>query len=114
MNCYIAAWRAYSSGEAVWMSCRKTYRARFGIPPRIVRAVGTLIIWPATALWLLGHMLKFGNWPHWVYCQTLSDDCKEYTPENDDKAFSLPPILFAGKTRKVERIDTITLREWRE
>ncbi len=72
INCYIAAWRHYASGQATWMACRMSHFAQPVRFPAVVRAMGTLIVWPASALWLLGHFLRFANWPHWVWCQSVN------------------------------------------
>ncbi|MCF7995418.1 MAG: hypothetical protein K9L88_11320 [Chromatiaceae bacterium] len=99
-NCYISAWRAYRNGEAVWMACRQSRFALLqGKMPLIARILGTMIVWPATALWVLGHFLIFGTWPHWIYCMRLHGDCMEYVPFASKSAHAFPPILFAGERR---------------
>jgi len=102
-NCYISAWRAYRSGDAVWMACRQSRFALLqGKMPLIARILGTLIAWPATGIWLLGHFLIFGTWPHWIFCARIDGDCMEAVPEEAEKSDRrFPPLLFKTRTQKV-------------
>jgi hypothetical protein len=102
INCYIAAWQAYSNGSALWMACRQSLYAKTkGKMPLASRLLGLAILWPATAIWLIGHFLLFGTWPHWVYCTQLYGDCMEYVPFEQKSVHMLPPILFKGERRRM-------------
>ena len=110
-NCYITAWKAYASGDAVWMACRKSwwskldqlYRRPFLRPAFVlIAAIGTILLWSATAVWLMGPMLRFGTWPHWVFCKRINSDCLEAVPaESEKEPHFLPPVIFKAKVRKV-------------
>lgn len=102
INCYIAAWEAYSQGAALWIACKQSVYAKTkGKAPLASRLLGTLIIWPAVAFWLLGHFLLFGTWPHFVYCKQLYGDCMEYVPFGDKVTHMIPPIFFKGERRRM-------------
>lgn len=102
INCYIAAWDEYASGAALWMACRQSVYAKTrGRMPLLARIIGTAIVWPAAAAWLVGHYLLFGTWPHWVYCTQLYGDCMEYVPFSEKRARAFPPILFNGERRRM-------------
>ena len=101
-NCYIAAWRAYVSNQAVWMACRQSqysiFHNRMILP---LRLIGTILLWLATGVWLLGHYLRFGTWPHWIYCQSIDGDCFEGVPIEADKKKTLyPPPFFNYKNQR--------------
>lgn len=100
-NCYIQAWRAYASGDAVWMACRKSKWSRFPTIAAPLRWIGTILVWSATGIWLAGHFLRFGTWPHWVFCNRLGGDCREYMPVEAKSAKAFPPLMFKGQTQDV-------------
>ena len=99
-NCYLEAWRAYASGGAVWMACRKSKWNKFGIFAAPVNWVGTGLLWTSTVIWLLGHFLRFGTWPHWIFCTDIIGDCKEYVPQEGKTKHAFPPMFFSGERRK--------------
>ena len=71
-----------------------------GKMPLIARLLGTAIVWPSTALWLLGHFMIFGTWPHWVFCERIDGDCLEAVPAEGVKSdHRFPPLLFKMRTR---------------
>ena len=103
-NCYIVAWGKYAKGEAIWMACRKSpFSKLHGKMPWFLRWIGTVLVWSATAVWLLGHYFKFGTWPHWIYCEKIEGTCWEAVPKEGVKSARLcPPPLFEVKEQKFE------------
>ena len=102
INCFIAAWNSYLEGESKWMACTKSQWSKLKRPPSYIRILGALIVWTASFFWLIGHFLIFGTWPHWVYCNSLGDDCMEYVPLEKKSKHFIPPILFVGERRKTK------------
>ena len=102
-NCYIQAWRAYATGDAVWMACRQSrYSKMFGRMPLVARLLGAMLLWASTGVWLAGHYLRFGTWPHWIYCRDIDGDCMEAVPASGGKFDRLfPPALFAIRVQKL-------------
>lgn len=106
-NCYISAWKAYRNGDAVWMDCRQSKFARLqGKMPWLARALGSALMWTATGFWLIGHMLIFGTWPHWIFCDRLEGDCMEAVPDEGEKSDHLfPPLLFKTRTQRPRDVE---------
>lgn len=104
LNCYIVAWRKYASGEAQWMACKKSEFSKFLDKPwAVVRAVGDLTVWTASAFWLLGHFMRFGTWPHWIYCTEINGECSEYYPLEEKHERAIPPIIYRGEERRMNK-----------
>lgn len=100
-NCLIHAWREYASGDAVWLAMRlSNYSKLKGRMPIAAKIVGTIILYAAGAIWLVGHYLRFGTWPHFIHCRGIRGDCIEVAPKGDKSARLSPPVLFQAETRR--------------
>jgi hypothetical protein len=104
MNCYVVAWKKYTSDDARWMACRKSEYSRFlGRPWWGIRAIGEAVVWAASGFWLLGHFMRFGTWPHWIYCAEINGVCSEYTPIEDKTTHAIPPMFYRGEERRMNK-----------
>ena len=103
-NCFLRAWEKYLSGEAVWLSFRRSaYSSLYGKIPSPIRVAAYILLWPVFTVYAILHILAFETWPHFVWSRLPPVDAREFVPFGAKSKRPLPPVLFEGYEQPVNR-----------